>query len=182
MKVIICTIHSFPSNWQKENPCSNFFKLYFLEHPCCWVGGGAVKLLTGLTHLQTLTEGPTSGSVTVLTTLFLFTFLFQAAYLEFCVRRVLAGNRWPIATKNRVNLRHKLFTGARAGSREARGQCSSRGQGGKLHMPLHHHPSHLPNPPHSLSSNPPPRPRTRRARTGGEARNPRGSCMERSAS
>ena len=57
----------------------------------------------------------------------LFTFLFQAVYLDFCVGRVRAGSRWPIATEHGGNLRQKLFPRTWAGSTETRGTVQFRG-------------------------------------------------------
>lgn len=67
----------------------------------------------------------------MLTTLFLVKFLFQAVYLEFCISRVLAGNRWPTATENGGSLRKRHGQGLR----KPVGPCST-GAGGQGSMPL----------------------------------------------
>lgn len=58
---------------------------------------------------------------------FFLKFLFQAVYLEFCVGRVLAGNRWPTATENGGSLRKRLFTRTWAEFRETRRTVQFRG-------------------------------------------------------
>lgn len=74
--------------------------------------------------------GRDSG-ITVLTTLFFVKFLFQAVYLEFCISRVLAGNRWPSATENGGSLRKRHGQGWR----KPVGLCSSGGRG-RMPWPL----------------------------------------------
>lgn len=82
-------------------------------------------------HLQTLKEGGSNGPVQEIWQChcvdhtFPFQISPQAVYLEFCVCRVLAGNRWPTATE--MKFKTEAIYRTQVGVREARGTVQFRG-------------------------------------------------------